>query len=253
MTATPIPPGFLYAICAAPGEDTPRLALADWLDEHGDVERAGYIRHHVRGDKLPLGTIDSSPNLEWHPIIAGWTRQEYIDHIRYISRAGATIDLIYRRGFAAEVRCDLATLLGGECGRCNGGRWHGQWDTPGNTCPGKCDEGRTPGIAAVLFKAHPVVSVRLTDRGPHHNGYGYSWFSENRDRPSGGVPDAANLPADVWHALPPVGESRIVDGRFKAHKTADDATEALSRAVVAVCRDRAGLPPLTPTNEEPKR
>ncbi|MBY0457976.1 MAG: TIGR02996 domain-containing protein, partial [Gemmataceae bacterium] len=28
----------LAAICANPAEDTPRLAFADWLDEHADAE-----------------------------------------------------------------------------------------------------------------------------------------------------------------------------------------------------------------------
>jgi|SRR5579883_341891 len=35
---------FLRAICAEPDEDTPRLAFADWLDEHDRPERAEFIR-----------------------------------------------------------------------------------------------------------------------------------------------------------------------------------------------------------------
>jgi uncharacterized protein (TIGR02996 family) len=34
----------LRAICASPEEDTPRLMFADWLDEHGESERAEFIR-----------------------------------------------------------------------------------------------------------------------------------------------------------------------------------------------------------------
>jgi uncharacterized protein (TIGR02996 family) len=34
----------IAAILANPDEDTPRLALADWLDEHGDPARAEFIR-----------------------------------------------------------------------------------------------------------------------------------------------------------------------------------------------------------------
>jgi uncharacterized protein (TIGR02996 family) len=34
----------LRAICANPDEDTPRLVYADWLDEHGQSERAEFIR-----------------------------------------------------------------------------------------------------------------------------------------------------------------------------------------------------------------
>jgi uncharacterized protein (TIGR02996 family) len=35
---------FLRAICEQPDEDTPRLAFADWLDEHDRPERAEFIR-----------------------------------------------------------------------------------------------------------------------------------------------------------------------------------------------------------------
>ena len=38
----------LYAaVCAAPDDDTPRLVLADWLDEHDDPHRAALIRAQV--------------------------------------------------------------------------------------------------------------------------------------------------------------------------------------------------------------
>jgi uncharacterized protein (TIGR02996 family) len=38
----------LAAIVAAPDEDTPRLAYADWLDEHGDAGQAAFVRESVR-------------------------------------------------------------------------------------------------------------------------------------------------------------------------------------------------------------
>src|SRR6266545_3152743 len=38
----------LYAaVCAAPEDDTARLVLADWLDEHDDPHRAAFIRAQV--------------------------------------------------------------------------------------------------------------------------------------------------------------------------------------------------------------
>src|SRR5262249_12848341 len=36
---------FLRAIYDAPDDDTPRLVYADFLEEHGDPDRAAYIRH----------------------------------------------------------------------------------------------------------------------------------------------------------------------------------------------------------------
>ena len=35
---------FLQAILESPDDDTPRLAYADWLDEHGDPDRAEFLR-----------------------------------------------------------------------------------------------------------------------------------------------------------------------------------------------------------------
>ena len=34
----------IRAVCAAPDDDLPRLVFADWLDEHGEPERAEFIR-----------------------------------------------------------------------------------------------------------------------------------------------------------------------------------------------------------------
>ena len=40
--------GFLRAIAADPADDTVRLAFADWLDEHGDPDRAEFIRVQIQ-------------------------------------------------------------------------------------------------------------------------------------------------------------------------------------------------------------
>ena len=48
----------MAAIIANPDEDTPRLALADWLQEHGDEHdraRAEFIRLQIRAESLPVG------------------------------------------------------------------------------------------------------------------------------------------------------------------------------------------------------
>ena len=34
----------LQAVVESPADDLPRLVAADWLDEHGDAERAEIIR-----------------------------------------------------------------------------------------------------------------------------------------------------------------------------------------------------------------
>ena len=44
MSTFPTEPALEAAIVAHADEDTPRLAYADWLDEHGDPDRAAFIR-----------------------------------------------------------------------------------------------------------------------------------------------------------------------------------------------------------------
>src|SRR5688500_14989487 len=46
---------FLDALRDDPDDDTTRLVYADWLDEHGECERAGFIRLAVRLERLPGG------------------------------------------------------------------------------------------------------------------------------------------------------------------------------------------------------
>src|SRR5262245_16313050 len=45
--------GFLQAILAAPEEDAPRLIYADWLEDHGDPDRAAFIRVQIELARLP--------------------------------------------------------------------------------------------------------------------------------------------------------------------------------------------------------
>lgn len=50
-----LPPELLDAIRAAPTDDAPRLALADWLDESGDPEWAEFVRLEVAPRAAPSG------------------------------------------------------------------------------------------------------------------------------------------------------------------------------------------------------
>ena len=55
---TPDETALLAAVCAAPEDDAPRLVMADWFDEHGDPERAEFIRVQIQlaGCKVCDGT-----------------------------------------------------------------------------------------------------------------------------------------------------------------------------------------------------
>jgi uncharacterized protein (TIGR02996 family) len=57
----------MAAIIANPDEDTPRLALADWLDEHGDKHdraRAEFIRLQCELALLP----EDAPQTKEHKL-----------------------------------------------------------------------------------------------------------------------------------------------------------------------------------------
>lgn len=44
---------FINAILDNPADDTARLVFADWLEEHGEPERAEFIRVQIEAEKLP--------------------------------------------------------------------------------------------------------------------------------------------------------------------------------------------------------
>jgi uncharacterized protein (TIGR02996 family) len=49
---------FLAAILDAPDDDAPRLVYADWLDEHGDSDRAEFIRLDIQLARTPSNDPD---------------------------------------------------------------------------------------------------------------------------------------------------------------------------------------------------
>jgi uncharacterized protein (TIGR02996 family) len=58
------------AICNEPDEDTPRLALADWLEENDEPERAAFIR----------AQIELARTAPWEPfaVLCRWRRREWL-------------------------------------------------------------------------------------------------------------------------------------------------------------------------------
>lgn len=97
----------LYAaVCAQPDEDTPRLALADWLDEHGskaDVPRARFIR-------VQIGmTQHEEQSPAWRKLYAE-ERKLLTTLTRSRALIGTHLDkrvvggVWYERGFLADVR-----------------------------------------------------------------------------------------------------------------------------------------------------
>lgn len=121
----------LRAVCAAPDDDTPRLVAADWLEEHGQRDRAAFVRVQVGLARLEAAGLGASAEAvalrkrEWgflgplsdrRPLWAVDDCPE-LARVQFRGRgpsplAGLTVDgadrVVYRRGFVGKVVCPAA-------------------------------------------------------------------------------------------------------------------------------------------------
>jgi uncharacterized protein (TIGR02996 family) len=97
-------PALLAAIAARPDDDTPRLVYADWLDDHGDADRAEFIRLQCRlaqgGPDDPAAAERADELQERHlaRLLAGLPKA-----------LGLRWDL--RRGFPERLAAEVARLM----------------------------------------------------------------------------------------------------------------------------------------------
>lgn len=304
---------FMRAIAAAPDCDTPRLVLADWLEEHagtvscdrcygtgrravysawangdgfsrnesepcltchgsrlvsnGCGERAEFIRMqcelaaHERlafdpNWKAASGLREAELRL-WHEVsghfpAVGDNPVYNGASCEYRTSAGT---FAVRRGFAGTVRGPLAVLLGGECGRCGGNR-RGPDEFAGGTfwptdCPDCHGTGRTPGdLERMGAELWAVEAATPTDCEPWVNldRTHWGWWERNSYHNE----DESLLDRELMLAMaadPARGDwdigVRFTDDSppggcilFRAEAAARDA---LSQAVLALARRRAGL------------
>src|SRR5688572_22800889 len=105
----------LAAIAAHPDEDTPRLAYADWLDEHDRHARAEFVRVQVE-----IARVETLPRVILNRYVDVFRRsQELIDTRRDellgpLASLPNTARAEFRRGFVSELTLDCGTLLGFE-------------------------------------------------------------------------------------------------------------------------------------------
>jgi uncharacterized protein (TIGR02996 family) len=102
----------LRAIAAAPDDDTPRLVLADWLDEHGQAIRAEFIRL-----QCAIARIEMQPRHVLDQYVDLFKRQqELLDDHRSelagpLAKLGKLGDIVFRRGFIETVTLDVNMFL----------------------------------------------------------------------------------------------------------------------------------------------
>jgi uncharacterized protein (TIGR02996 family) len=92
---------FLAAMAADPDDDTPRLVFADWLDEHGQPDRAEFIRLQCRPDR------DDPPVSRRADALRSINRDVWEAPFAAI---GAEVE--FRRGFPHFLKVDVARLAG---------------------------------------------------------------------------------------------------------------------------------------------
>jgi len=165
---------FIADILANPGDDFPRLVLADWLDDQQSEPspRAEFIRDQVffRPGSIDFDLLDS--NLEqWCP---WFSRHDELGFRRCSDKAGA-IEVrhfggqttFWRRGFIAEVRCTMADWIGTRCSACL---------EPNEDVPHpKCRLCHGPAIV----QCQPVEVVEVSDRRPFSIDYGWHWQAQS--------------------------------------------------------------------------
>jgi uncharacterized protein (TIGR02996 family) len=262
------------AILADPADDAPRLVYADWLEEHGQPERAEFIRVQCElardidrchcecincNDPAGRQTVCAFRRRErelwnasrlngaphpWFPkSVAPKVRSNWLssvdEPVMTVYPEGQKIEMRLARGFVAEVRLACEAFAGGPCGRCYRGirTWE---DRPPTDCPTCSGTGRTPGIAGPLFAAQPVEVVRL-DRSPTRAsdrfGDGWTW-SRRRYDPA----DVYTIPDELHSLLPEKDcQQTALDAGYRRWDIADAAHAALRAACVSLGLQRAGV------------
>lgn len=206
------------SILENPAEDTVRLVFADWLDEHGESERATYIRSAIRGepeDEL-LRCHGGGWLCPWVDSLGVPTYKTGVDMYVVHGWGGVTtpechIVLMWQRGFIHRVELTRSGFLR---------------------------------YAASIFAEHPITEVDIVGAPLAQTVDGWVWLRDEIDpevfdhlRVSPGDSEPAELCGGY-----PIRGGRIgsmISGLL--YLTPDRARTALSRACVSLGRLRAGL------------
>jgi uncharacterized protein (TIGR02996 family) len=97
---------FLRDISEHPDDDTPRLIYADWLEEHGDADRAAFIRTQCELARLP----EDDPHADDLAFAEDALLNAHEE--RWAGLPGRVCPaVVFRRGFVDEVSLDTGTFL----------------------------------------------------------------------------------------------------------------------------------------------
>lgn len=253
-----------------PADDLPRLVFADWLDDHGEADRAAFVRVQVELARLPDRTAFLTA--EWDRLTAGMSRLERNDPTlrdRLAPELGRRwVAECYRREGLRRHERELLTAERGLAWGPDRGLWAAGLEMP-IVClnynpdgrPGHFGTGYRRGFVAevmgplaalrehlpAVLAEHPVELVRVADRRPEafRGGAVWRWFDGSRRRDDGTTEDApadmdpVELPRSLWesfHDNPPRWRSRLREDGDWEFATEADAVAALSAALLAEAR-----------------
>jgi uncharacterized protein (TIGR02996 family) len=199
--ADPVAVAFLADIIANPGEDAPRLIYADWLDEHGEPDRAEFIRRQCQLAWLDAADVRyAAVRARAGDLFRGAWDAEVTP--RHWPGSFAWPASVYRRGFIAEMLLPCADWLR-----------HGP----------------------SLVRAAPLDTVRLSDREPGAVGPGVTAMGEAWWQTDGGwAAPTQRLPLCI-HARLRTGQP-LAGAPTKWFRDRPAALDALSAAALAWAR-----------------
>src|SRR5262245_5013537 len=92
----------LAAVRESPADDLPRLAFADWCDEHGQAPRAEFIRAQIGADRLDESDPRRLALEDRADVLLAEHREEWLGPF-----GAHTSRWVFRRGFveSAAVEC----------------------------------------------------------------------------------------------------------------------------------------------------
>lgn len=95
----------LRAVCELPDDDTPRLVFADWLQEHGEEARAGFIRLQILMAQIEKNANDNWPQWQRYCAREQELRQAHDETwwAQLVEREGYKFGKLFVRGFVETV------------------------------------------------------------------------------------------------------------------------------------------------------
>ena len=258
----------LAGIIKFPQDDLRRLVTADWLEEHGQAERAEFIRIQIDlaanpKPHNPYCATSESPS-HWCDECAWREKYFYVerreqelwaDHGREwfgYSALWLTSDkpneprmddgFVVSRGFVSGWRGPIVQWRGVECVNCQGVGWADQ-DRGGRLdnldCPQCHGTGGARGCGPLLVREHPIEVVKLTGMSPHITdnddvGMGVAgvWVMEDGSpRPMDG-----RIPADLWLRLK---GGTVISPGWMAYGSDVECDDALSDAALRWAKEQS--------------